>query len=82
MSAQFCETILNKKVILFLKESGNLLEPDEICFLHDSAPWFHTNELQKSDEGLWDRFFFLFFINLKGFEVYWTLTLPNTLEQS
>jgi transposase len=36
----FRTTILQKEVIPFLKNPANVLDPKEVCFLHDKAPCF------------------------------------------
>ena len=44
--AYFRKKILKENVIPFLKDSENVLDPADVCFLHDSAPCFRANETQ------------------------------------
>lgn len=52
--AYFREKILGEKVIPFLMEPRNVSDPGEVCFLHDSAPYFLANETQNlmKDSGI------------------------------
>lgn len=42
----FREEILTKKVFPFLKNPDNVLDPEEVTFLHDKAPCFRANKTQ------------------------------------
>lgn len=52
--AYFREKILLETVFPFLRNPENVLDPDEVCFLHDMAPCFRANETQKlmKDSGI------------------------------
>ena len=57
MGTYFRQKILEENVITFLKDSENVLDPADVCFLHDSAPCFRANEMQNLMESSGIDFF-------------------------
>ena len=50
----FCEIILQQHVIPFLQDSNNVLDTNEVIFLHDKVPCMKANATQHllEDEGI------------------------------
>ena len=42
----FRDIILTENVILFLKNEENVIDPDEVVFVHDKAPCMRANQIQ------------------------------------
>ncbi|CAM4844297.1 unnamed protein product, partial [Rotaria magnacalcarata] len=53
----FRDIILTRNVFLFLKKEDNVIDPDEIIFVHEKAPCMRANKtqhlLQDNDVKFW-----------------------------
>ena len=56
----FCDIILTQNVLFFsLKNEENIIDPDEVLFVHDKAPYMRANKiqhlLQDNDAKFWSN---------------------------